>query len=286
MLSEGPRITLRRLEENYCEFILEGVTPAVANTLRRVLLADVPTLAIDEVVIIENNSVLFDEILAHRLALIPLKVDENTYETLLQCYEEGRREDCVATFVLEVEAEKPVTVYSGHLKFSGFSSEIASAAEAEISPVSDLIPIVKLAPGQKLVLEAYAKMGTGREHAKWQSVSVAAYKYYPRLQVLGGECREECRKCVEACPKGILSVEEGRIRIIESRIEECTMCRACEEACPNMIKVSWHDTRFIFKVEGLGILPIYKTVDVAMRRIIWRINNFVNEVRKIALSAA
>lgn len=286
MPREGPSVVLRRFEEGYCEFILENVTPAVANTLRRVLQADVPTLAIDEVVIIENNSVLFDEILAHRLALIPLKVDDDTYETLLQCYEEGKREDCVATFTLEIEAEKTMTVYSGHIRFSGFGSGLASLVGAEVRPASDLIPIVKLAPGQKVVLEAYAKMGTGREHAKWQAVSVAAYKYYPRLLVLREECGGECQKCAEACPRGVLRAEDGRIKVVEGKIEECTMCRACEEACPTVIKVSWDDTSFIFKVESVGSLPVSKIVDVAIRRIIRRVDNFINEIQKMLLSEA
>lgn len=280
MSHERPRITVRKLDENHCEFMLENVTPAIANTLRRVLQADVPVLAIDEVVIIENDSVLFDEILAHRLAMIPLKVDDYTYETLLQCYEEGKREDCIATFILEIEAEKPLTVYSGHMKFSGFSGEMSSLVSAEVKPASDLIPIVKLAPGQKIILEAYAKMGTGKEHAKWQAATVA-YKYYPRLLILEGECGGNCQKCVEACPRGILSIENDRIKVVENRIEECTMCRACEEACPKVIKVSWDDGRFIYRVEGVGSLPVSKIIDVSMRRITWRIDNFVNEVQKL-----
>lgn len=283
MPSEGPRITAKKIEENYCEFVLENVTPAIANTLRRVLIADVPTLAIDEIVIIENNSVLFDEILAHRLALIPLKVDIDTYETLLQCYEEGKRDNCIASFVLEVEAEKPMTVYSGHMKFGGFIGEMASFVSAEVKPVSDLIPIVKLTPGQKVVLEAYAKMGTGNEHAKWQAVT-AAYKYYPRLTILEEECGANCKKCAEACPKGILSIDNGKIKAIDSKIEECTMCRACEEACPEVIRVSWDNTKFIFKVENYGILPISKIIDVAMRRIVWKIDNFINEIQKLLIS--
>lgn len=274
-----PRITIRRLEDNYCEFVLEESTPVVANALRRTLLADVPVLAIDEVVVVENSSVIFDEVLAHRLALVPLKVDEETYDVLLECYEEGKRDDCVAAFTLEVEAEKPVTVYSGHLKFGGFTSEFASLAAADVKPVSDLIPIVKLASRQKVVLEAYAKMGTGREHAKWQAVSVAAYKYYPVIRILG-ECKNDCKSCVEACPKGILSVENGKLKVTVEKLEECTMCRACEEACPDTIKVAWDDTKFLFKVEGIGILPVSKLVEIAMRRIAKRVDAFLSEVKR------
>lgn len=283
MTTSGGTITVRKLEENYCEFTLEGVTPAVANTLRRTILADVPTLAIDEVVIVENSSVLFDETLAHRLALIPLMVDEDAYEALLQCYEEGRGGDCIASFSLELEAERPTVVYSGHIKFEGFTSELASLAKVVVKPVSNLIPIVKLAPGQKVALVANARMGIGREHAKWKPVSVAAYKCYPKIQVLKKEvCEEDCRKCVEACPRGVLNAEGGELKVVAERIEECNTCRACEEACPGVIKVSWDNSRFIFKVEGIGVLPVSKIVEVAMRRVVWRMDKLLSEVWKAA----
>lgn len=284
-MSRAPSLAVRRLGDNECGIVLEGVTPAVANALRRALMSDVPTLAIDEVVVVENSSVLFDEVLAHRLALVPLKVDEETYEVLLSCFEEGKRDDCTASFTLEVEADRAMTVYSGHLKFAGFSSEFGSLTHAEVRPVSDVIPIVKLAPGQKVVLEAYAKMGTGKEHAKWQPVSVAAYKYYPRITILKEKCGEECRRCADACPRGVLRWREGALEIVEGKLEECTMCRACEEACPDAVKVSWDSTRFIFNIEGLGVLPVRKVVEVAMKRLLRRLDRLV-KATEAALKAS
>lgn len=274
-------ITPRKIEENYCEFLLSGVTPAVANAIRRTLISDVPTLAIDDVMIVENTSVLFDEILAHRLALIPLKVDENTFQALLECYEEGKRDECTASFIMEIDAEKPLMVYSGHLKFGGFVGGISVPSKVNIVPVSDMIPIVKLNAGQRLALEAYAKMGVGKEHAKWQPVSVAAYKYYPKITILEDECDEECIKCVESCPKGVFEWKDGKIQVVEDKIEECTMCRACEEACGGKIKISGDDRRFIFRVEGIGVLPARLLVEVALHRVISRIQRFENMIRRL-----
>lgn len=273
-------IIFRRLEENYAEFVVEGITPAIANAIRRTIISDVPTLAINEVAILENSSVLFDEVIAHRLGLIPLKVDVETYDVLLECYEEGKADDCVATLALEVEAEKPGTVYSGHLKFTGFVGEFARLTPIEVKPVSELVPIVKLAAGQKLVLEAYAKIGIGKEHAKWQPVSVAAYKYYPEIRVVKRECGEEGKNCADACPRGILKWSNGRLDVISEKAEECTMCRACEEACPEVINVSWDDSKFIFKVEGLGMIPVAKVIETALKRLIRRVNYFMEELEK------
>ncbi|MCS7104571.1 MAG: DNA-directed RNA polymerase subunit D [Thermofilaceae archaeon] len=274
-------ITPRKIEENYCEFLLSEVTPAVANAIRRTLISDVPMLAIDDVMIVENTSVLFDEIIAHRLALIPLKVDENTFEALLECYEEGKRDECIASLIMEIDAEKPLMVYSGHLKFGGFVSGVNMPSKVSIAPVSDIIPIVKLNAGQRLVLEAYAKMGVGKEHAKWQPVSVAAYKYYPKITILEDECDEECERCVASCPRGVLECRDGKIRVVEDKIEDCTMCRACEEACSGKVKVSGDDRKFIFKVEGIGVLPASMLVEIALRRVISRIRRFENAIQQL-----
>ncbi|RLE85371.1 MAG: DNA-directed RNA polymerase subunit D [Thermoprotei archaeon] len=280
MQSLEPKLRFLRLEEGYAEFILEGVTPAVANALRRAIISDVPTLAIDEVAVLENTSVLFDEILAHRLGLIPLRVDPETYEVLLECYEEGRRDDCIVSFTLEIEAERPMTVYSGHLKLAEPAEPLKKLARVDVKPVSDVIPIVKLAAGQRIVLEAYAKMGVGREHAKWQPVSVAAYKYYPRVEVLREECGEEGRRCAEACPRGVLRYEDGRLKVVNEL--DCTMCRACEEACPDLVRVSWDDRRFIFRVEGLGMIPVSKVIEVALRRLMSRLDRLAEAVEEAA----
>lgn len=154
-------------DENSIRFSLKGVSPAFANALRRSMIAEVPTLAIDDVMIVENTSVMYDEILSHRLGLIPLKTDLEAYvlPEKCECKSELGCARCRASLTLEVEAgETNVTVYSGDLR-----------SETGVAPVVDKIPIVKLAPLQKLKLEAYAKLGRGKEHAKWKPVSACAY---------------------------------------------------------------------------------------------------------------
>lgn len=139
------------------------------NSLRRLAISEVPTLAIDDVVILENSSVMHDEAVAHRLGLIPLRTDPGRFVMPHEC-------DCKSTLgcskcrvllVLDSEAnEKTLVVTSG---------ELVSEDEL-VKPVSKEIPIIVLAPNQKLKFEAYARLGIGKDHAKWQPTSAAVVK--------------------------------------------------------------------------------------------------------------
>ena len=134
---------------------LKGIPLQHANALRRICLNGVPVFAIDTVDVIENSSVLADEGIAHRLAMIPLhsdisKSDESDSRVIL-VLDSG-----------EIETTRTVT-----------SAELISQ-DGVVKPVSDKIPIVQLAPGQKLKVESYAKLGRGTEHAKWNSANISA----------------------------------------------------------------------------------------------------------------
>jgi len=229
--------------------LIQGVDVPFANALRRIILSEVPSMAIDDIVIIENSSVLHDEILAHRIGLIPLKTDLKSYnlpEACL-CKSEFGCNLCRVTLTLEVEAEANEgnkTIYSGD-----FQSE-----NPEIKPVSDRIVIAKLAPEQKIRLEAYARLGKGKKHAKWQPVSMCAYKFMPQIKINTRRC-DACGKCIEICPKKILVKMDKRI---ETRnIYECTLCQDCMDACPQdpkAIEVTWDKTAFVFNLESTGAL--------------------------------
>jgi DNA-directed RNA polymerase subunit D len=136
------------------------------NSLRRLAISEVPTLAIDDVVVLENSSVMHDEAVAHRLGLIPLRTDPGRFvmPTECDCKSTLGCSKCRVLLVLDAEAnEKTMVVTSG---------ELVSEDET-VKPVSKDIPIIVLAPNQKLKFEAYARLGIGKDHAKWQPTSSA-----------------------------------------------------------------------------------------------------------------
>ncbi len=145
---------------------LEGIDRSYANAVRRFCISEVPSMAIDDVVILENSSVLYDEILAHRLGMVPIKTDLERYvlPEKCDCGSPLGCAKCRVLFVLDATGkEKVTTVYSGDLV----------SEDREIRPTSEQIPLVKLAQGQSVKLEAYARLGRAKEHAKWQPCTVS-----------------------------------------------------------------------------------------------------------------
>ena len=145
---------------------LKGIPLQYANALRRVCLNGVPVFAIDTVDIIENTSVLPDEGLAHRLGLIPLKTDLSRFNepSKCDCQSESGCSNCKILLVLDSdESQVTRTILSGELL----------SEDDTIKPVSNEIPIVQLAPGQKIKVECYARLGRGTEHAKWNSSNIS-----------------------------------------------------------------------------------------------------------------
>ena len=159
--------------ENRVKFGLYGVKVRFANALRRAMIAEVPKLAIDEVNIHKNTSLLYDEQLALRLALIPLKTDLDDYSV----------DDRIS---LTLKATSPER--AGYTMV--YSKELISS-DPKVEAAIDNIPIVKLISTereiggirtiarQEISFEAIARLGRGKEHAKWQPVTTCGYKIMP-----------------------------------------------------------------------------------------------------------
>ena len=145
---------------------LKDIPLQYANALRRICLNGVPVFAIDTVDIIENSSALADEALAHRLALIPIKTDLSRFvePSKCDCKSETGCSNCRVMLILDSgDTDVTRTILSNEL----------TSEDKDVSPISDKIPIMQLAPGQRIKLEAYARLGRGTEHAKWNSSNIS-----------------------------------------------------------------------------------------------------------------
>ena len=263
--------------EQYLKFILEGVKPSLVNSLRRVFIADVPVLAIDRVIILDNTSVMYDEVLAHRLAMIPLKTKLDKLPKIEECEDEYVEPTlCQVRYQLVVKAEEgPVTVYSKDLV----------PEDPDFAPVYPDIPIVVLAKGQMLTVEAYAKLGRARDHAKWQAC-LASYYYYPKVTLINDK-DQRCEACLSICP-GL--AKDGDRYVVKDALG-CSFDRwkACEEACEGSLKVDWDEDKYVFWVENFGNMDMASLVNEALRVWRWRFETFLNvllnEVKRIQAQA-
>src|SRR3989338_10073628 len=214
-------------KENQVKFLVKGTNPAFANALRRTMMAGLNILAVEDVHFYQNTSVMFDEMLAHRLAMIPLKMDSKKYKA-------GEKVKLV------LEKEGPCTVYSKDIK----------STDPKIDISDKKIPIVKLGKGQSIKIEMDAAMHSGKEHAKWQP-AVVAYQEVASLECTK-DCNE-CEECIKTCPQNILEIKAKKITITDPYA--CILCKACEEACKtDALKITVEPDTYVFTIETQGML--------------------------------
>jgi DNA-directed RNA polymerase subunit D len=245
------KVTVLEQTEDTLQLRIEEIRPGLMNALRRIIISETPVMAIEEVVILENQSPLFDEIIAHRLGLVPLRTQLDQYTLPEDCTCQGAGcHLCQAGFTMEVEApEDGFITTTGDLK----------PQDPEIVPVSDKIPIAKLAKGQRIVVEAYARLGTGQNHAKWQPVSTMAYKMIPTVKVDLAKCHG-CKECVEACFRKVFEMKKDKAVVVDEL--NCTLCNLCVETCDvQAITVTYDENGFIVTLESTGALSPANILD-------------------------
>ncbi|MBN1941379.1 MAG: DNA-directed RNA polymerase subunit D [Candidatus Diapherotrites archaeon] len=209
------------------KYLIKGASIEIMNAIRRSILEDVPCLAIEEVSIYQNDSVMFDEFLAHRLGMLPIKSDAKGYK-------KGDK----LKFVLEKDG--PGMVYSKDIK----------STDPKVEIVDKKIPIVKLAKDQTIKLEMDAVMHSGKEHAKWQP-AVIGYQEVANI-IFSKDC-DACEECVKACPKNVLEMKAGKVVLTDSL--GCILCGACKDACEKKaVKIDVEPKTFVLSIETQGIL--------------------------------
>jgi DNA-directed RNA polymerase subunit D len=244
---------LGKEKNNKLSFLLKNSSPVYANTLRRLMVEEVPTMAIEDVEIRENSSALYDEILAHRLGLVVLETDLKSYNLPNECGCKGAGcAKCTLKLTLSAKSEKdPVEVYASALK----------SKDPKVVPVYDKTLIAILYPGQKIKLEATAVLGQGKDHAKF-SPGLFFYKYVPEITI-NKNC-DNCGECIKECPKAVFKQEKGKVIVNEDNLYDCHLCNGCVDVCPKQaLTVKGSESDFVFTVETWGSLSSKKIVEKA-----------------------
>ncbi len=225
------------------KFLLKDSKPQFANALRRTMIGKVPTMAVEEVDFINNTSGLFDEIIAHRIGMIPWSFPEDEYRTREKCECESEEgcPNCTVEMVLKKERE--AFVKAKHIK----------PTDKKVEPENPGILIIKLLDGQELELEAKGVLGTGKEHAKFQAAS-ASYKFLPEIKINGEEV-DNIEEVASVAPEKVKDAE-GVIEADEDIVYAMNKTVDIEEG--DEIEYTEDDNSFIFTVESVsGLEPRY-----------------------------
>ncbi|KAF7186332.1 DNA-directed RNA polymerase II subunit RPB3 [Pseudocercospora fuligena] len=196
----GPKVTIRDTTSTTIKFRLSNTSLAFANSVRRVMLAEVPTIAIDLVEIENNTSVLADEFLAHRLGLIPLStkgVDEmidfrdcdcdeycNNCSVVLRLNAANRSSDQNLKVFARDLFEESAPQGTGYSRTNGVNGssvdELPPRGHPVIMDPAGQGPLIcQLRRGQELRIKCVAKKGIAKEHAKWAPTAAIGFEYDP-----------------------------------------------------------------------------------------------------------
>ncbi len=263
-------------------FVVEGLSIEIANAIRRIILTEIPAMAIDEVIILKNDSPLYDEIISHRLGMIPLKTDLKSYNLPRDCSCGGFGCPlCQVSLTCEVTntTNMSLEIYSGDLKSN----------DPKIIPVDPKIPIVKIDKNDKFILEAYAILGIAKEHVKWQAVSNIFYRFYPIIDFDDTKCTKCPDKCIVSrmCPEKLYDFSDKKTpKLIDDYWKTCTLCNSCQQVCPEgAIKVNWKDNTYIFSIESDGVLPFNILIEKIFEIFLDKIDEFTERLGDIEIES-
>jgi len=282
-LRENLRIYIVKLDAEEMIFDLIGADASLANALRRILLAEVPTMAIETVHMFANSTILHDEVLAHRLGLIPIFADPAQFEEMPPGPSSEATEHNTLVFDMDVTFLPPksdesknnssntppsaltsptLSVFSNQLIWRPMGEQGVTLADAPPRVVHSDILLAKLKPGQRIKVEGWCRKGVGKDHAKYSPVSTASYRLLPSVEIVEPIKGEEAEGLVKLCPMNVFDIEDmggrkaGGKKAVVARPRDCTMCRECirEGAAMEKVKLKRVADHFIFSIESVGAL--------------------------------
>mmetsp|Transcript_13747 Transcript_13747/g.23247 ORF Transcript_13747/g.23247 Transcript_13747/m.23247 type:complete len:313 (+) Transcript_13747:199-1137(+) len=283
-----PKIAIRQMLDSQLKFVLTETDVYMANALRRVMLAEVPTIAVDLVEIEANSSVLNDEFIAHRLGLIPLiSTRAGQMKSPLEADEDDFT-DVEFTLDVTCTTDSTMEVTSDFLMPDPKYPDIVPA---HYNPVhGDMgngehgqgILIVKLRKNQQLKLKAIARKGIGKDHAKWNPCATAFFQYQPDIRInhalMDTLTLEEKADWVACWPsKAVkLNATTGQIEVEDHELYQYDDEHLAKEIAmgkPGLCQVIQKMDTFVFTVEASGALRPEVIVMNALDVLIGKINN-------------
>ena len=276
------QIEIKSKTDEEIVFDIKGIDPTLVNTLRRIMIAEIPTMAIETVIINQNTSIIPDEVLAHRLGLIPILADANDFiekepeddfndknsmkfSLKVQCYTDKNGE----LINENVFSKDLVFIPQGQQKNKYYNKE---TKKYSIGLVHDDILINKLASGMEIDLECYCVKGIGRTHAKWSPVCTAYYRLINKINIIKEISGDDAETLRQLCPQGVFVVNKKGIAEV-GNIRECTSCRECirQEKFKDLIELGKIADHYEFHIESVGMYKpetiFFRAIDILKEKI-------------------
>lgn len=246
-------VSLLEQKDNKVSFVFSDFKLSLVNAIRRAVINSVKTLAIEDVTVYKNTSTMYDEVLASRLGLIPLK----TFPELSK----SRKE-----FLFKLKEMGPKAVHASDL----------IPSDKDVVPVYGDMLIINLKEGESIDLEAKAIFGSGMDHAKFTPAHVF-YHLYPKITIKNGAVKNAA-KIASLCPVNILEGSGDALAVKKGKLQECILCKACEDfAGEDVIKISSEQNKVVFALESWGQLEPKEVLSEA-------IDSLTEEAEEIAKS--
>ncbi|TRY74694.1 hypothetical protein TCAL_06409 [Tigriopus californicus] len=265
------KIRIVKKEGMDMEFDLIGVDPSLANAFRRILISEIPSMAIEKVYMHTNTSIIQDEVLAHRLGLVPLKADPRLFAWKGQDTDDFGTDKDTLEFEIKVKCSRitgaPETsdnkdaLYQNHKVESDIIKWIPKGDQsdwlsADPGPVEKDILLSKMRPGHEMDIKLYAYKGLGRDHAKFSPVATAYYRLLPEIklnQEVSGEAAERLQKCFSP---GVIELKGGNKKAVvkNARYDACSRNVFRHDDLKDTVTMDKVRDHFIFTIESVGAI--------------------------------
>ncbi|MEM1873039.1 MAG: DNA-directed RNA polymerase subunit D [Acidilobaceae archaeon] len=274
-------VSILSLDDRRIKLVARGFEVAYVNALRRLVLSDVPTIAVDVVYFYENSTDVYDEMIAHRLGLTVLRSEEalGKYGSPEECRDvEPPSEKCFVEIYLDYAVDR------GSLTGSYVKASDLKISDPDVKPAYPETPITYVAPGQRLQLVAYARLGRGREHAKWSPASVSVLRFTPVITFDLEKAEKRCIECLKSCSEELYEelarLKKGSLEL--HHVANTSGLRYCAESeCSGAVTLKYDRSTLELIVESTGALSPQRIVYEAIRALESRALALIEELRKL-----
>lgn len=265
---ERMQIVVIRMNNVEMEFDLIGVHPAIANAFRRLMLSEVPSMAIEKVYIYNNTSIIQDEVLAHRLGLIPLRADARLFDYVQNDNPDEGNENNTLEFELKAKCVrrkdvkdssnfdhiyKNHKIHSGQIKWKPKGKQATLYKEDDVGVIHSDILISQMRPGHEFDLKLFAVKGIGKDHAKFSPVATAFYRLLPEISLDRKYYGKDAFLLQKCFSPGVIGIDDNDCAYVkDSRYDTCSRNVYRYPHLAEGVSLSRIRDHFIFNIESVG----------------------------------